>query len=274
MARTGPTTLALPPFEGATRRIVLLCLGVFFAAAILGWVLTPVQFQAIFQHLFLTPRDVVRGDIWELVTYIFMPFDPIGELFTLIFLWFVGAMLEEERGSRWLYEMFFTAAIGGAVIASALSFTHILDLSDTNTGFGLFAGLYGLLIAVLVWMGDREFILFFVIRLKAKYFVIIYLLFDTARLLLHDRPFDTLLNLSGAFCGFLFIKHVPRRGLTYLLSERYFSLRNDYYRSKRRRAARKFEVYMRSRNREVHFDRNGKYVEPDDKDPTDRRWMN
>jgi len=273
MARTGSTTLALPPFDGATRRIVLLCLSVFFAQALLSWVLTAPLFALIFGHLALVPRDLLRGQIWQPLTYAFMPLGLLGEFLTLIFFWFLGAMLEEERGSRWLYEMFFTAAIGGALLASVISFTHVLNLSETDIGFGPYAGIYGLLIAVLIWMPEREFLIFFIIRLKAKYFVIIYLLIDTARLLLHAAPFDALVNLSGALCGFLFLKYVPRRGLTYALSERYFSLRNEYYRSKRRRAAKKFEVYMRSQNREVHFDKNGKYVDPDE-NPTDKRWMN
>ena len=46
-------------------------------------------------------------------------------------------------------------------------------------------------------------------------------------------------------------------------SDRYFGLRNNYYRWKRRRAARKFEVYMRKQNREVSFDKDGRYIDPD-----------
>ena len=47
-------------------------------------------------------------------------------------------------------------------------------------------------------------------------------------------------------------------------SERYFGLRNSYYRWKRRRAARKFEVYMRKHDRTVSFDEHGNYIPPDD----------
>ena len=66
----------------------------------------------------------------------------------------------------------------------------------------------------------------------------------------------------------------PAARLLYLLTERYYGMRNEYYRAKRRNAAKKFEVYMRKQNRDVHFDSNGKYVDPDDKDPQDKRWMN
>jgi hypothetical protein len=58
-------------------------------------------------------------------------------------------------------------------------------------------------------------------------------------------------------------------------SEGFFNLRNNYYRWKRRRVARKFEVYMRKQNRDVRFDSEGRYIDPDEKrDPNDRKWMN
>jgi hypothetical protein len=82
------------------------------------------------------------------------------------------------------------------------------------------------------------------------------------------------LHLSGALCGYVFIKYVPRRGIASGFTERLYALRNDYYRSKRRRAARKFEVYMRAQNREVHFDNDGRYIEPEKRDSNDKKWMN
>ena len=52
--------------------------------------------------------------------------------------------------------------------------------------------------------------------------------------------------------------------------EWYFGMRNAYYRAKRRRAARKFEVYMGKQGREPHFDKEGKYLDPDEKkDPNE-----
>jgi hypothetical protein len=54
------------------------------------------------------------------------------------------------------------------------------------------------------------------------------------------------------------------------LSESWYAVRNRYYRWKRRRAARKFEVYMRSQGRVVRFDGNGRKL---DEDPDDKkRW--
>ena len=109
--------------------------------------------------------------------------------------------------------------------------------------------------------------------------VAIFVLIDLATLLKADAFFDALLHLTGALCGFLYLKFVPRRGLAYAITERYFSLRNDYYRSRRRRAARKFELYMGKQGRDdVRFDKEGRYIDPDkdraQRDQNDRRWMN
>jgi membrane associated rhomboid family serine protease len=275
MPRSGPTTLALPPFSGATRRLVLIGLSVFFAVAVLGWVLPAQQFLSLIHYLNLVPAEVFGGRVWELLTYSFMPLDILGTLLTLLFLWFVGAMLEDARGSRWLYEIFFTSAIGGGLLASALSYTHVLDLSQYVSGFGPGAPLYGLLIAVLVLMGDREFLLFFLIRIQAKYLVIIYILIDIARLLLHQAPFFAALDLSGALCGWLYLRFAPRRGMGFGFSEQFYGVRNAYYRAKRRHAAKKFEVYMGKQGRTVNFDKEGRYIDPDgEKDPKDKKWMN
>ena len=52
-------------------------------------------------------------------------------------------------------------------------------------------------------------------------------------------------HMGGLLFGYIWLKFIPRRGFGYAASERAFGLRNSYYRWKRKRAARKFEVYMR-----------------------------
>ncbi len=85
-------------------------------------------------------------------------------------------------------------------------------------------------------------------------------------------------QLGGALFGFLYIKFAPRRGFAFAGSETAFGLRNRYYRWKRRRAARKFEVYMRKHDRDVKFDDLGNYIPPEDRDKknggTKSGWVN
>jgi hypothetical protein len=57
----------------------------------------------------------------------------------------------------------------------------------------------------------------------------------------------------------------------FAFSEKWYAVRNRYYRWKRRRAARKFEVYMRKQGRTVRFDGRGRQIDDDDQDDK-KRW--
>jgi membrane associated rhomboid family serine protease len=275
MPRSGPISLSLPAFEGTTRKLILANIAVFFTLGLLHW-LAPVLEAVLRSHLLLEPAAVAHGEVWQLLTYAFIDQGLLSVLFGMLTLWFTGSILETAYGGRWLAELYFTSVIGGAILASALSFTHLLGLRPDVGAIGAWSGIFGLMVAIGMLFGDQEFLLWFVLRIKAKYMVAIYILIAIALLLKQSDTFGALLQLSGALCGFLYVKFAPRRGLGFGLSERYFGVRNNYYRWKRRRAARKFEVYMRKQNREVHFDKDGRYVDPDElrKNPNDKRWMN
>jgi membrane associated rhomboid family serine protease len=275
MPRSGPISLTLPSFGGAVRQLVLLNLAVFFALAVIGWV-SPALGNLLMAHLPLEPLAVVHGQVWQLVTYSVINPGILPMVFAMLTLWFTGSLLEGAYGSRWLTELYWTSVIGGAIIASAISFTHVFGLRPDVVTVGVWAGVFGMLVAIAMLFGDQEFLLWFVLRIKAKYMVAIYILIAVAVLLKQADSFGALVQLSGALAGFLFVKFAPRRGFAFGFSEGFFGLRNSYYRYKRRRAARKFEVYMRKQNREVHFDKDGRYIDPDElkRDPNDRRWMN
>jgi len=268
-------SMSFPPFAGTVRQLVLANVGVFFAIQLLQIIARGLA-GALLGHLLLQPASVTHGEIWQLVTYSFLHFGILDILFTMLTLWFCGSLLEGAYGSRWLRELYFASAIGGAVLASVISFTQILRLSPFSVGSGAWAGLFGVLIGIAVRMGDTEFLLFpLPFRIRAKYMVAIYLLIAIAIVLRDQGAFGALLQLSGAFCGYLFLRFAPRKGLAFSFSEQYFGLRNAWYRAKRRRAARKFEVYMGKQGRKVRFDADGRYVDPDErKDPNDKRWMN
>lgn len=274
MRRTGSISLAMPSFGGAVRRLILLNVGVFFALALLGWVSPGVSLY-LTAHMALEPLAVVRGEVWQLFTYSLLNPGILSFVFAMLTLWFTGSLLEGSYGSRWLTELYWSSVAGGAVIASVISFTHLFGLRPDAVSVGVWAGTFGLLVAIAMLFGDQEFLLWFLIRIKAKYLVAIYILIEVAILLKAADGFGALVQLSGALSGFLFVRFAPRRGVAFGVSEWFFGVRNAYYRYKRRRAARKFEVYMRKQNREVHFDKDGRYIDPDERrDPNDKRWMN
>ncbi len=275
MARIGSSTLAFPPFRGFIKRLVLANLAVFFVLLLLGAANRSAA-GFIFTLLSLTPRDVVHGFVWQLITYSFVHRGILEALFNLLSLWFIGSYLEEAKGSRWVTELYFLAVVGGALIATALSFASIPRLSPDAVSSGAQAGIFGMLAAFAVLFGEQQFFLFpLPIGIKAKYLVLIYLLIAIASLFGGGSILPLVVYLAGGLLGFLYARRARGRGLTFAASEQVYGIRNSYYRWKRRRAARKFEVYMRKHNREVRFDREGRYVDPDEgKNPNDRKWMN
>jgi hypothetical protein len=116
----------------------------------------------------------------------------------------------------------------------------------------------------------------FILTLKAKYLAAIYLLVYLAMTLLGGDRFATLTALCNALAGYAFLRLAPRHGLRVRVSEQWFALRNAYYRAKRRRAAKKFTVYMKKQGKEVSLDDEGRYIDPDGRprDLNDRNWMN
>ena len=135
--------------------------------------------------------------------------------------------------------------------------------------YGCFGGIFGLLIAIGALYGEMEFLLLLTFPIKARYMAAIYALIAIA-MLFGPLGMYAFAQLGGALVGVLYIRLAPRRGVSFAFSEQWYGLRNRYYRWKRRRAARKFEVYMRSQGRTVRFDGKGKQI---DEDPDDKkRW--
>ena len=257
--------LAFPTFSGVTKKLVLANLAVY-ALVLFSQFSVPLRFAI--RSLVLTPELVVRGEVWQLVTYAFVHTGIMEILFNMLSLWFIGSYLETEKGAKWLTEIYFLSVVGGGLIATAISFTGIFHLSPLQSVTSAQAGIFGLLAAFAVLFGEQQFLMFFLIQIKAKYLVIIYILIAVASLISGSSPLTYVTFLAGALLGFLYCKTAPRRGFAGAVSEQYFGARNNYYRWKRRNAVRKFEVYMGKQGREVKFDKDGKYINPDDKS----RW--
>jgi membrane associated rhomboid family serine protease len=261
--------LNFPDFRGFTRSLILWNVGAYFLLLLLSWVAAPIAVEVI-RVAALIPSYFLHGYIWQLITYCFVHQGILGTALEMLSLWFLGSFLEANHGPRWLAELFFISVIGAGIAAIGLS---LVMRGDGFAITGCVGGIFGLLVAFGVLYGDLEFMLFpLPMTMKAKYLVIVYMLIAVAMLFSSNRVY-ALAQLGGALAGYLYIKAAPRRGYALAVSEGYFGMRNNYYRWKRRRAAKKFEVYMRKQNRDVHFDKEGRYID-NEKDPKDRRWMN
>ena len=270
MPRSGASPFSFPEFRGATRRLILTNLSAFFALA-LAQMAFPETAAELVRALAFQPYLFLHGGLWQPLTYSFVHFGIIGTLFELLSLWFLAGFLENLHSSSWVSGLYAASVLGTAAAATAIyAVSSALGSSLVAIPlYGCFGGIFGLLVAIGTLYGDMEFLLFFTIGIKARYLVAVYALISIAMLFGQQRMY-AFAQLGGALAGWLYLLLAPRRGVNFAFSEKWYGLRNRYYRWKRRRAARKFEVYMRSQGRTVRFDGNGRQI---DEDPDDKkRW--
>jgi hypothetical protein len=180
-------------------------------------------------------------------------------------------------------EFYFFCVVGAALVTIAVSFTGFGGVTLQTPTAGASGGVLGILMAFGLLFGNQDVMLFPIpLSIRAKYLVAGIAFFTLISAIQATRPAQGhsvayIAHLGGLLFGYIYVKFLPGRGLMFGASERYFGIRNAYYRWKRRRAARKFEVYMRKQhNREVTFDEHGNYIPPDDKENGGSKsgWVN
>jgi hypothetical protein len=221
-----------------------------------------------------SPGQFLHGWLWQPFTYSFIhpPDTIIGTLLELVSLWFLAGFLEQLHNRSWVAGLYGSSVLGTALAATAIYLgSGIFGYSLPVAGLtGCFGGIFGLLVAIGILYGEMEFLLFFTIGIKARHLAIIYCLLSIAMLFFGSLRMYAFAQLGGALAGYLFIRIAPRRGLTFAFSEQWYGVRNRYYRWKRHRAARKFEVYMKRQGRTVRLDGQGHPIDEDHNDK--KRW--
>jgi len=262
-------TLSLPPFTKAVKWLVIVNAGVFLLGVLLDWLAPGFAGYASYE-LALVPALVVRGHLWQLFTYSFLHAGPSHLFFNMLWLWWFGAQLEMDWGHRKFMEFYSFCVVGAALCTVAVAYTGVAGVQASRPTVGASGGIFGILMAFAMLYGEQEIWLFPIpFSVKAKYFVagVGFFTLIGAIMAAGPRRGDSVAyvaHLGGLLFGFLYVKFLPRRGLSYSASEQYFGMRNAFYRWKRRRAAKKFEVYMRQHNQQVHFDEHGNYIPPED----------
>lgn len=264
MPRNTSFEMGLPPFRGAVRVLILTSVAVYIAILLL-MSFVPAMGRSILELGILDPLAVRQGWIWQFVTYPFMYVDPLDFVLSLGGLYFLGWAVESQIGSSAFYGLFF-----GSVAISGLA-GFLLSLSGIvaqGTAFGSGAATNAILMVFYLFNRGAPIMLFPIpMRFPVKWLVLFTAAIETAYLLLHHFALFYFVLLLGLGAGYVwYALLLSRRRASLGVSETYYGLRNSYYRWKRRRAARKFEVYMRGHNRTVSFDEHGNYIPPEDLD--------
>jgi membrane associated rhomboid family serine protease len=261
MARNTSFDMGLPPFRGAVRQIII------FSAVIYVVILLLMAFaqgigQAVLALGILDPARVREGWLWQFVTYAFMYVDPLNFVMSLLGIYFLGWAVEERIGPARFYGLFFGSIIFSGLAGFALSLSGVVA---QGSALGSGAASNAVLMVFYLFNRGAPIMLFPIpIQIPVKWIVLFIAAIETAYLLLSHFALQYFVLLLGLAAGYIWYVVFLRRRASIGAKPSSDGLRNAYYRWKRRRAARKFEVYMRKHDRKVTFDEHGNYIPPEE----------
>jgi membrane associated rhomboid family serine protease len=264
-------TLSLPPFTRAIKTLIALNAGIYLLMVLASALHHPELNGWLFRYFALSARDVVHGFVYQLLTYGFLHASFLHMLFNMLMLWMFGSMLETNWGSRRFWEFYLFGVIGAGLGTVALAYTlgSFVHLTPTVATVGASGGIYAILMACAMLFGDQEVYMFpFPIAIRLKYLVGILAFIALISAIGDTGDTANVAHLSGLIFGYIYLKFVPRRGLTFAFSEAGFGFRNRMHRWKLNRSKKKFQVYMKKHGHDPkeYFDEYGNFRPPDERD--------
>jgi|GEM_PF-277540 len=276
---------AFPPFTGAVRSIILISAAIYVVILLLAAFAPPLAATIVALGT-LTRETVLQGWVWQFLTYGFVNVDPLNFVLSMLGVYFLGGAVEAQLGRRRFVQLYLSSLIVAGMLGFALSLTRVV-----GNGPALGPGAAANAILMVFFLLNRNATIIPIpipFPVPVRFIVFISAGIEAAYLLLNRFALFYLVLLLGMAAGYLWFAVVlgrdrgPARafggrglsdrayagpGVTAKSEGLFAGMKNAYYRWKRKRAARKFEVYMRDHDRNVKFDEHGNYIPPADEAP-------
>jgi membrane associated rhomboid family serine protease len=263
MPRTSNFQFGFPRFTGSLRTLVILSTAIYITLVLLWRFADPVAEQVV-NLAALRPVKVQQGWVWQLLTYGFLDGDPLHFLMTMLAVYFLGSAVQDRIGSRPFLELYLSSLIGAGTLATLLAWAGL----GSGAALGAGAAANGILMVFYLLFREAPIMLFpLPIPIPVKYIVIFTAAVEGVYFLLSHEALYFMVLLLGLAMGYLWYRYLWRRASLFAAVEgQIYRLRNSYHRWKRRRAGRKFQVYMRKHQHDPkqYFDEYGNFKPPDD----------
>ncbi|HEY3131590.1 MAG TPA: rhomboid family intramembrane serine protease [Acidobacteriota bacterium] len=170
--------------------------------------------------------------LWQLATYLFLHGGLMHLLLNMFGLWMFGSELERYWGSGFFLRYYFLTGISAGLLSVAV------NPFGREVIIGASGAVYGILLAYGLMFPNRMLLLYFIVPVKAKYFVAgLGILTFISALQAPGGPVAHLAHLGGMLFGLIYLKG--------WLSLR--SWRQQYQQWRLRRLKRRFQVYEQHR---------------------------
>lgn len=137
---------------------------------------------------------------WRIVTYMFVHGGPFHLIFNMLWLWWMGRMVEETIGPRSFSVIYFGAGIGGALLQIAFA-----SIFGSSIVIGASGAVLGTLVAFAYLFPTAPIMLLFLPPIEARFLVAGLVALDVLFLGAGDNV-ARLVHLGGAASGFLLVK--------------------------------------------------------------------
>jgi membrane associated rhomboid family serine protease len=213
-------------------RTLLIANVVVWLFQLLAGVLAHVRLDRLFG---LVPYDVTHHlFLWQLVTYMFLHGGIFHIGFNMLALWMFGNELEAYWGTQRFTRFYFITGIGAAIC------TTLVSANSYIATIGASGAIYGILAAYGLLFPDREILLYFILPIKAKYFVLIFGVIEFySSVTSSGDGVAHVAHLGGMLFGWLYIAGLSGGG-------RFgYRIRSWYSRWRHERIRKRFKVYYK-----------------------------
>lgn len=223
------------PLTPAVKTLLIANVAVFIFQYLAG-ALGQVRMDRLFG---LVPYEVTHHlFLWQLVTYLFLHGGLLHIGFNMLALWMFGTELESLWGTNRFTRFYFITGIGAAICSTLAAWNSYIPI------IGASGAIYGLLAAYGILFPERTILLYFVIPIKAKYFVILMgLLAFWSSVTASGSGVAHVAHLGGMLFGWLYLRH--GWGDRQFRGFRPPSIREWRERRRQEKLKKKFKVYYR-----------------------------
>lgn len=166
-------------------------------------VLKPVLGGDYLWYVALVPSYFLgKGYIWQIATYMFLHGGLIHIFFNMLFLWMMGSEIERTWGGKEFLKYYFVTGCGAGLV------NVLVQPHATTRTIGASGAIFGLIIAFALAFPERELLLYFLIRIKAKHFALLVGALELIALLaLPEMGIARFAHLGGLVIGYAYIKY-------------------------------------------------------------------
>jgi membrane associated rhomboid family serine protease len=181
--------------------------------------------QPIFQNPSM--KSLISGPFlpWQLISYMFLHGDFTHLFFNMFALWMFGLELENLWGSK-RFLIYYTICGLGAAVANLLIAPFFTVVGPT---IGASGSVYGILVAFGYLFPNRHIYIYFLIPIKAKYLVILYMALEIFAVASQSETgIAHVAHLGGAVVGIIYLLITSRNKLRFFDNFKSKSTNNFY----------------------------------------------